>query len=236
MKISHYFKAVAVSVAVLAGSMSTASAVPVLSFLNSGGTSSTTIEVGQTLTLDIWLTGVVDGMLGINGNTIANAGLTGGQVGFNYDTTGAGAITGPASNPITMNGLNTYGMGPASTDMVGGTTNGVNTVDFQFANAIGGTERKGSIKLASIVFTGSQIGTALLAFNPLGFGLTDTNFYHLEGGFNFQDFNFTLDTAAISVVAAVPLPAAVWMLGSGLIGLMGFGRLRRKSSTELAAA
>ena len=33
-------------------------------------------------------------------------------------------------------------------------------------------------------------------------------------------------------VPAVPLPAAVWLLGSGLLGLLGLGRLRRQSAGD----
>jgi cyclophilin family peptidyl-prolyl cis-trans isomerase len=36
--------------------------------------------------------------------------------------------------------------------------------------------------------------------------------------------------AMVTNVAAVPVPAAAWLLGSGLIGLVGVARMRRKSS------
>lgn len=36
------------------------------------------------------------------------------------------------------------------------------------------------------------------------------------------------DGASIWKVSAVPLPAAVWLFGSGLVGLIGFGRSRRR--------
>ena len=42
----------------------------------------------------------------------------------------------------------------------------------------------------------------------------------------FEDFNFNIDMTSISFtdVAAVPVPAAIWLFGSGLIGLVGFAR------------
>ena len=44
----------------------------------------------------------------------------------------------------------------------------------------------------------------------------------------------TLDTANLDSLAPVPVPAAVWLFGSGLVGLMG---MRRKPlGTEVAAA
>jgi hypothetical protein len=46
---------------------------------------------------------------------------------------------------------------------------------------------------------------------------------------------FTLSNAGIltASVGAVPLPAAVWLLGSGLLGLIGIGR--RRASGAVAA-
>lgn len=68
------------------------------------------------------------------------------------------------------------------------------------------------------IYTGSNFSVNLLDLDPNGFnGFTNTE-------------NFTVDTLNISVtgVSAVPVPAAVWLFGSGLIGLFGFAR--KKSS------
>lgn len=46
---------------------------------------------------------------------------------------------------------------------------------------------------------------------------------------DFADFNITGSIATISVVTAVPLPAGVWLLGSGLLGLTGFAARRRRA-------
>jgi hypothetical protein len=46
----------------------------------------------------------------------------------------------------------------------------------------------------------------------------------------FQGFNASFGgTAVVSSVSAVPIPAAVWLFGSGLLGLVGVAR-RKKSS------
>lgn len=46
----------------------------------------------------------------------------------------------------------------------------------------------------------------------------------------FKDFSPNIDVTSMTVisVSTVPVPAAVWLFGSGLIGLFGFAR-RRKS-------
>lgn len=68
------------------------------------------------------------------------------------------------------------------------------------------------------IYTGSNFSINLLDLDPNGLnGFTNTE-------------NFTVDTLNISVtgVSAVPVPAAAWLFGSGLIGLFGFAR--KKSS------
>lgn len=39
--------------------------------------------------------------------------------------------------------------------------------------------------------------------------------------------SFSMDTLAVTTVSAVPVPAAVWLFGSGLVGLIGIARRRR---------
>jgi len=39
--------------------------------------------------------------------------------------------------------------------------------------------------------------------------------------------NGTLETVAAATTSAVPLPAGVWLIGSGLLGLAGIGRRRQ---------
>ena len=49
--------------------------------------------------------------------------------------------------------------------------------------------------------------------------------WQLQGGFS------STGTATMTMdIAPVPLPAAVWLLGSGLLGLVGIGRRYRKAS------
>jgi len=54
----------------------------------------------------------------------------------------------------------------------------------------------------------------------------------LGNGLNWQldylvDFNGSTDLARLSVVSSVPVPAAVWLFGSGFIGLIGVARRKK---------
>ncbi|MCG7898075.1 MAG: VPLPA-CTERM sorting domain-containing protein [Candidatus Thiodiazotropha weberae] len=58
------------------------------------------------------------------------------------------------------------------------------------------------------------------------FDLTGTAFFGIEDFINGEDYLVELD--GIAAPSPVPLPAAFWMFGSGLIGLIGFQRQHRK--------
>ena len=47
-------------------------------------------------------------------------------------------------------------------------------------------------------------------------------------GLNMDSGSWTLDTLTIPEAAPVPIPGAVWLLGSGLVGLTGIRRKRSK--------
>ena len=56
-------------------------------------------------------------------------------------------------------------------------------------------------------------------------------FFHFGNGFQEADdknFNFYAWAVRPGDVAAVPLPGAVWLFGSGLLGLLGAARARRR--------
>ena len=75
--------------------------------------------------------------------------------------------------------------------------------------------------LVGQIYTGSNFSIDLR-------GLNSTSPNAFNGYTNTE--NFTVDTLNISVtgISAVPVPAAAWLFGSGLIGLFGFAR--KKSS------
>ena len=61
------------------------------------------------------------------------------------------------------------------------------------------------------------LGVDSLSFSS--FGGTDANSNDNGAGVHFAMDNFTFNE-----VSTVPVPAAVWLFGSGLVGLIGFGR------------
>lgn len=51
----------------------------------------------------------------------------------------------------------------------------------------------------------------------------------VAGGSYFSDFggSFALDKIALSDPSAVPEPAAIWLFGTGILGLIGFSKRRK---------
>jgi len=67
----------------------------------------------------------------------------------------------------------------------------------------------------------SQLG-AFITFNP-----TNT-YYYLDGSYAQLDSNALVYSGSYLVeTAVVPIPAAVWLFGSGLIGLIGIARRKK---------
>lgn len=71
-----------------------------------------------------------------------------------------------------------------------------------------------SFCLATVFFTGSAVGTSSLSFSDVDLGD--------EWGDSITDPS--LETGSVTVV---PVPTALWLLGSGLIGLVGLRRRGR---------
>lgn len=85
------------------------------------------------------------------------------------------------------------------------------------------------------------LGTAYPT-NELGRGLETEDFYIVDGTQDFFNISadqrtLTVDFAAypsfadqLRVITAVPVPAAVWLFGSGLLGLFGVARYKKTSA------
>lgn len=65
-----------------------------------------------------------------------------------------------------------------------------------------------------------DVGVAMLALDPVG-ATGSTGYVEC---FNCSPFRLGIDGAYLSVV---PVPAAVWLFGTALIGLIGFGKRRK---------
>ena len=123
------------------------------------------------------------------------------SIGDVYDAntcTSSGACATPASNdistPIKQGGIGSYLIGPVP----------VATSSFNTTGQAGFGTTLGMLSLG----TDDGIGGSPMDNGPFI-------------GFNF---NFDMTTITVTNVSAVPAPAAVWLFGSGLIGLIGLAR------------
>lgn len=95
------------------------------------------------------------------------------------------------------------------------------SLDFSLANT-GGTPNSFSVQ-----WNGTTLNAIINAFAASGY----TNYSYLIAGTGSDTLMFTFNQEPgawaldnVSVNAAVPIPAAVWLLGSGLLGLVGIRR------------
>ena len=99
----------------------------------------------------------------------------------------------------------------------------------QTYSAIGGPNSSGSNGLSGFNF-GGTVGTALDFFNLVGNGrsnVTLSTYGNSQGnGFWFLSSTGDLTYNVLASTSPVPLPAAVWLLVSGLAGLGAIGRRR----------
>ena len=98
------------------------------------------------------------------------------------------------------------------------------TADWAFAS-LGGSV--GAVPMAMTTFntTGTTIPTVLplIPDGISGSPMTTAPFQGFNANFDFTTIN------ASNVITAVPVPAAAWLFGSGLLGLVGVARRRRQS-------
>ena len=115
--------------------------------------------------------------------------------------TGVGAL--PATNGLTANGANlTLGASPIATT----TWNTTSLCTPVKPGDCLGINPSGGLQLMADTVGGSPM---------------------IDGPFIGHNFNF--DITSMTVTNVVPVPAAVWLLGSGLLGLVGVGRRKRPS-------
>jgi len=165
---------------------------------------------------------------------------------FNSDLNGGGAGSVPASDgiyvgdtvPNTSTGPNGYagylalGPIPIATTAWNTTDNCTSGADC-FGKGTSGVLPLLYDNAASIdydVNTGGNIGGTPMLDGPFqgssfNFDITDMTFLNLESGTIFTNCDFAPDDlTCFGTIPEVPLPTAIWLFGSGLLGLIGFAR------------
>jgi hypothetical protein len=124
-------------------------------------------------------------------------------------------------NAYRLGGLNTYATGntlAAATqvaiwELMTETGTGHNVLS-------GGTSTSMSYAALAQTLVDLALGANISSFNVSGYALAISN--------NHQDFLVPLNSSEGSIVSAVPVPPAVWLLGSGLVGLVGLRKRLKK--------
>jgi hypothetical protein len=160
---------------------------------------------------------------GIPVNTVWDAagflGALGGGLSVSQTVSGVGALPASDNTETDIDGVpggTTYPIGPA---LLATTTWETTTISF-----VNGTNPSGTLPLIADTVVDATNG-------DLGVGGS------VHKGSKFPGFNLNIDflsmhvtscTSDVCTPAAVPVPAAVWLFGSGLAGLIGVARRKRR--------
>jgi len=151
--------------------------------------------------------------------------------------TGASVTSGGNPSTITISGIGTVVLNIQSEIANWGslTTSGTyfDSAGTSTANALSGPSLSGTWNNGGI--SAAAVGTAAAYYGILGNASFSTTVDGIAkrstqttaySGFWFLSSSGQLTYNIASAAAPVPLPAAVWLLGSGLLGLIGVGRRR----------
>lgn len=144
-----------------------------------------------------------------------------GSSGFGVGTTVSGTGVLPASNYM-KNGKYQIGLAPVATTtwnttLVGPACTGTNGASCMGRNPSGGLP----LIADTVVPTGYSPTQTGVGGNPM-----------IAGPFPGDNANFDVTSMTVtSIVNPVPVPAAVWLLGSGLLGLVGVARRKRSDQS-----
>lgn len=166
----------------------------------------TVVGVGETFSLDI-----------VGSNFTAGAG---GTVGGGFSASWDSAILSLDSYDLTFSGDQTVGEDCVSS---AGSLSNCDVTSFI------GTESS-SFQIATLTFNSLALGDSAIDLE-IGFFPVDSAVDDLRR--LWADSSGSVDTNPGFVdgrVQVVPIPAAAWLFGSGLIGLAGIGRRRRRAS------
>jgi hypothetical protein len=172
--------------------------------------SSSIVNMGGSLTADIRISGLGDGFA-------PSLGTYDIDLIFDSNLFTPNSVT--FGDPVLGHQLDLFGFmsNPSGASLAGPNTLNLFEVSLDFPFDLDDLQAPAFI-LASVVFDVNQkTGTGLfdLSINALG-----------------DSFAFPLDAQTIAAeVQVVPVPAAIWLFGTGLIGLIGFAKRRAGIST-----
>ncbi|BAV33203.1 outer membrane autotransporter [Sulfuricaulis limicola] len=212
-------------------------------FTQDGGTHTVTNTL--TLAANTGSTGIYnlnDGVLRANTITVNSGGtfnFNGGTLSvnqFNGDLANLGGTLAPGNSPGITNITGNYSQSGAGTFAV--EIGGIGLGQFDMLNISGTATLDGTLNVSlfdwgSGLFT-PQVGDSfdILAAQMLSGQFSTYNLAALGNGLVWNisyltDVIDTTDIVRLSVVSAVPLPAAFWLFGSGLLGLIVIARKRK---------
>jgi hypothetical protein len=220
--------------------------------IGNGGTGTLTQNDGYHLitnSLSLAANAGSSGTYNLNGGNLKAANITvnsGGTFNFNGGTLSVGQFTGDVAN---LGGTLAPGSSPGATNITG---NYSQSPTGTFAVEIGGTG-PGQFDVLNVSGTATLDGALSVSLFDLGSGLFTPHLGDsfdiltadlIQGGFSsltlaaldpglkwdisyLTDAIGTTDVVRLSV-AAVPIPAAVWLFGTGLLGLLGVAKRRKQ--------
>ena len=100
----------------------------------------------------------------------------------------------------------------------GRTDNGTGAVDGLYVNTFGAVT--GNFVVATVEFLATGVGTS-------GLDLTEYLLNPWASGGSPLNPGFNNGSLTVSALSAVPVPAAAWLFGSGLLGLAGMARRKK---------
>ena len=154
--------------------------------------------------------------------------LTGGDYNLTANFDGTGTFTG-GTLLTTYAGIVT--LNPGSGNDVSGMTGGTALSGDLTASGFDGVDAVGILDFTFLNAGGDILGI-LPTIDPLGGVIANiTTLAGVSGAWDpNMDFQSSFSATGVNVDTFVPVPAAVWLMGSGLLSLFGF-KLRRRAVT-----